>query len=106
MEIGVAQVRRNAACLIVEVPDPGQIADPTLRAGAQAARDTLRGMDASVFTPHATKPPIQVTVTGQFFLDETHARTSNPGGGRGAKLDSGGHCASNLWELHPVFAIQ
>jgi hypothetical protein len=104
MEIGVGRSRQSS-CIIAEVPDPGAIHDPHLRTLASKARDTLEGKDTSVFARHATKPAIKIKVTGQFFLDETHHEANNPGGGRGTLLDSGRHCATNLWEIHPVLRI-
>lgn len=106
MEIGSDSARKNASCLIVEVPDPGQVQDPKLHDAVSAARAALESQDASVFASHATKAPPEVEVTGQLFLDETHAHTSDPGGGRGTLLASGKHCATNLWEIHPVSNIQ
>lgn len=106
MEIGVSPARRNARCLIVEVPDPSQIPDHQLRTLIRRARDDLESMGSSVFASHARARPLQVTVTGQLFLDESHHRSADPSGGRGTLLDSGRHCASNLWEVHPVFRIE
>ncbi len=105
MEIGAKARRSNARCLIVEVPDPDQIEAVGLKRQVSKARDVLESEDASVFASHATEEPLKITVTGQLFLDETHTRKGDPGGGRGTLLSSGKHCASNLWELHPVTVI-
>lgn len=105
IEIGVGPSRKSP-CMIVEAPDPREIADEALRGQIVAARDSLEQLDPSVFQGHPTKNPIPVRVTGQLFLDETHHETSDPGGGRGSLLDSGRHCASNLWEIHPVTGLE
>jgi hypothetical protein len=106
MEIGVSPTHQDADCIIVEVPDPSQIGDPTLQALVSRSRNELEGMRPSPMLSHPSTDPPQVTVTGQLFIDETHNRSGDPGGGRGTLLDSGRHCASNLWEIHPVIRIE
>lgn len=101
-----ASPSRDSPCLIVEVPDPDEITNAGLKALITQARDALENFDPSVFATHATKKPIKMRVAGQFFLDETHNRNSDPGGGRGTLLASGRHCASNLWEIHPVTKLE
>src|ERR1051325_4833354 len=101
LEIG-SQLSRGSSCLIAEVPDPDEIKDAALRALVAQARTTSEGLDASVFASHPTKPPLSVRITGQLFLDAPHLRSGDPGGGRGTLLESGRHCASNLWEIHPI----
>lgn len=105
MEIG-AGATRSSMCLIVEVPDPDEIQDAELRKLVSAARDALAQMDPSVYQSKPKKKPIKATITGQLFLDAPHYRKTDPSGGRGTLLASKRHCASNLWEIHPVVRIE
>lgn len=105
VEIGAGKTRKSK-CIIVEVPDPDQIQDPQLRALVSEARDALAQMDKSVYQSRPKKKPFKATFTGQLFLDAPHYRRSDPSGGRGSLLFSGQHCASNLWEIHPVVRIE
>lgn len=105
VEIGAGKTR-SSKCIIVEVPDPGQIKDTKLRALVSGARDALAQMDPSVYRSKPKKMPIKATFTGQLFLDAPHYRKNDPSGGRGSLLFSGRHCAANLWEIHPVVRIE
>jgi hypothetical protein len=105
MEIGAGATRKSQ-CLIVEVPDPKQIPDAQLRELVSGARDPLAQMDPSVYQSKPKKKPIKATITGQLFLDAPHYRKTDPSGGRGTLLASRRHCASNLWEIHPVVRIE
>jgi hypothetical protein len=46
-------------------------------------------------------PAVPVKITGQFFIDAHHISAGNPGGNGGTK-----HCATNVWEIHPVTDIE
>jgi hypothetical protein len=50
----------------------------------------------------ALNPPAKVHVMGSLFYDSQHYSKKNPqgGGNRGTN-----HCATNLWEIHPVLSI-
>jgi hypothetical protein len=105
MEIGSGPTRKSK-CLIVEFPDPEEIKDAGTRQLVEAAREALANLDSSIYQSNPKKPPFKVTITGQVFLDAPHIRASDPSGGRGTLLNSGKHCASNLWELHPVLELK
>ena len=105
MEIGSGPTRKSK-CLIVEFPDPEEVHDSATNGMVKDARDALANLDPSVYQSNPKKKPIKVTVTGQLFLDAPHIRASDPSGGRGTLLNSGKHCASNLWELHPVLHLE
>ena len=105
MEIGAGATRKSK-CMIVEVPDPEQIQNAQLRTLVSSARDGLAQMDSSVYQSMPKKRPIKATITGQLFLDAPHYRKTDPCGGRGTLLVSKRHCASNLWEIHPVVRVE
>jgi hypothetical protein len=98
LEIGTANNDRTQ-CLIVEAPDPGQVADSSLKDRVSAVRGVLDSFNPGIFTGKAKA--VAVKVTGQFFLDAHHIGAGDPGGGRGTN-----HCATNVWEIHPVIAIE
>jgi hypothetical protein len=98
LEIGVTN-KKSSHCLIVELPDPNQIADDVLRRSVVQAHQTLDGLDKGIFSGTASAVPVKIT--GQFFVDAHHIGAGDPGGGRGTK-----HCATNVWEIHPITAIE
>lgn len=100
LEIGVTSTNRTH-CLIVEAPDPGEIEDEALKALVTRVRETLDTLDEGIFSGAANTRPVPVKITGQFFLDASHIGGADPGGHRGT-----GHCATNVWEIHPVTAIE
>jgi len=105
LEVGTSATRDGASCVIVEIPDPEEISDPQLRAVVQRARDTLETDYADSEARHSDTEPPRVHIVGQLFYDDVHSRPNEPGGGRGTLLDSGRHCATNLWEIHPVIGL-
>jgi len=106
LEIGTSSTT-GKSCLIVEVPDPGQVRDRALRDLVKQVRQKLDGFPSGIF--NGKSAPLPVKVTGQFFLDSQHLRRDNPktgkkadpSGGRGTKFN-GKNCATNVWEIHPV----
>jgi hypothetical protein len=105
LEIGFAPARADASCLIVEIPDPDQISDEQLKSMVQAARDALESNYSDSRSSHSRSKPPRIRIVGQLFLDETHSHPNDPGGGRGTLLASGRHCATNVWEIHPVMSL-
>lgn len=95
VEIGSTPGRTGQGCLIVEIPDPAQVADAGLQEAVTAARSTVDSESHGWQTHHQ-----RVQVVGQLFLDESHAEAASGGGGRGTA-----HCARHLWEIHPVTSI-
>lgn len=95
VEIGSTPTRTAKGCLIVEIPDPDQIAAADLREAVTAARSALEA-DAHEWELDQQR----VRVVGQLFLDESHAEATSGGGGRGTA-----RCARHLWEIHPVTGI-
>lgn len=96
-----ASPTQGSPCLIVEIPDPKYVSDPTLKAQATAARAWIV---ANVFAGELpaeggtiVRAPVKVQVTGALFFDDSHVATP-PRGKQGMK-------AGTLWELHPVTAI-
>lgn len=91
----------NGPCLIVEVPNPTFISDPTLKAQVSAVRAWVLAHALKGRKPAAAgvmlKAPVRVTVTGALFYDDSHV--GDPP--RGKK----GMHAGTLWELHPVTSI-
>jgi hypothetical protein len=106
LEIGTSS-SSGRRCLIVEVPDPGQVPNRSLRRLVTRVRGRLDKLPSRIFTGKGN--PISVTVTGQLFLDSQHLRRDNPktgkkgdpSGGRGTKFN-GKNCATNVWEIHPM----
>ena len=100
LEIGTTD-KKGSPCLIVEAPDPDQVADSALKARVTDVRSMLDSLDPGIFTGSSKTIAVAVKVTGQFFLDAHHIGSGDPGGGRGTK-----HCATNVWEIHSVTAIE
>jgi hypothetical protein len=95
----------GSPCTVVEVakPDAKSIKDPTVRAKAKSVRliilhNLVNGNEPAGGSGTLLKHPVYVRVTGQLFYDDFHIGTP-PRGKRGMK-------AANLWELHPVVAIE
>jgi hypothetical protein len=101
LEIGTLNNKKNSPCLIVEAPDPDQAQDSALKARLKNVRQALNTLPSGIFTGSAATKPVHVKITGQLFLDAPHIRESDPSGGRGTK-----HCATNIWEIHPVTALE
>ena len=99
LEIGTEN-KKGAPCLIVEAPDPGQVDNSALKSRVSSVRQTLNMLPAGIFTGAANSKPVHVIISGQLFLDAPHEE-ADPSGGRGTK-----HCATNIWEIHPVTDIQ
>jgi hypothetical protein len=98
LEIGTVNRKAAAHCLIVEVPDPGQVKNDTdLKARVTEVRENLDQLPSGIFTGKGNFRPVQVKITGQLFLDAHHIQRSDPGGRRGTR-----RCATNVWEIHPV----
>jgi len=100
LEIGVRSTSRTQ-CLIVEAPDPDEIEDEALKARVAKVRETLDTLDPGLFSGAADTTSVPVKITGQFFLDAYHIGGTDPSGHRGT-----GHCAANVWEIHPLTAIE
>jgi hypothetical protein len=99
LEIGIVNKKGVPHCLVVEVPDPGQIKkNSELKSRVTNVRETLDGLPAGIFT--GKSDPVSVKITGQLFLDAHHIQKNDPGGGRGTK-----HCATNVWEIHPITGL-
>jgi len=101
LEVGVRN-RMGSPCLIVEAPDPNQIESAALKERATEVRRNLNTLPSGIFTGGANARPVQVQIAGQLFLDAPHIRRGDPSGGRGTR-----HCATNVWEIHPltVFSV-
>jgi len=100
LEIGIVNRKGAAHCLVVEVPDPGQIKNNAeLKSRVTNVRETLDGLPAGIFTGKGDHIPVKII--GQLFLDAHHIQKNDPGGGRGTK-----HCATNVWEIHPVSGLE
>jgi hypothetical protein len=84
-----------------EAPDPNQTSNASLKARLTEVRKTLGGFAEGIFTGKGQIAAVPVKVAGQLFLDAHQIGTGNPGGGRGTE-----HCATNVWEIHPVTAIE
>jgi hypothetical protein len=97
LEIGSEAVR-GSPCLIVEVPDPEEVSDSELKADVARVRQAIEQLDRSIFTSHPHVDPVPVKVSGQLFLDATHITHVGSGGGNRGTA----HCATNVWEIHPV----
>ncbi len=94
-------------CLIVEVPHPEAAATPDLADQFAAARKLLRDNCFSGGVPTGTvTTPLHVRVTGQLFYDLSHSGSSDPGGGRGKKVNGTVMHATTIWEIHPVTKIE
>ena len=94
----------GSPCMVVEVPKPDakSIKSPTVRAKAKSVRllilyNLLNGKEPSSGGT-ILKHPVYVRFTGQLFYDDYHIG-DQPRGKKGMK-------AANLWELHPVTAIE
>lgn len=98
LEIGTEN-KKGSPCLIVEAPDPGQVKDNKLKGLVTEVRQTLDKLPAGIFTGKAA--PVRVVISGQLFLDAPHIEEHDASGGRGTK-----HCATNIWEIHPVTNLQ
>jgi hypothetical protein len=98
LEIGVTS-NKGSHCLIVEVPDPDEIPDDVLKDRVVQVRQTLDSLDKGIF--NGTAPPVPVKIAGQFFVDAHHISAGDPGGNRGTK-----HCATNVWEIHPITDLE
>ncbi len=93
----------SSKCLIVEVPNPGQIHDGALKSLVSEARQKVLGFLQD------GEPSGDLTFEGQLFIDIDHlgraemgqVGTPAAGGNRGK-----GHCAVNVWEIHPVTLIE
>jgi hypothetical protein len=94
----------GSPCMVVEVakPDAKSIKDPAVRAKAKSTRLLIRHNLLNGNEPAGSgtllKKPVYVRITGQLFYDDFHIGTP----ARGKK----GMKAANLWELHPVVAIE
>jgi hypothetical protein len=97
LEIGTIDSKGSPHCWIVESPDPDQAQDAALKEHLVQVRQTLDTIP-NIFTGQTNVP---VKVTGQLFLDSFHIGRGDPGGGRGTRK-----CATNIWEIHPVTAIE
>jgi hypothetical protein len=89
-------------CLIVEVPDPGQVHNGALKGLVRTERKTVLGYLSN------GAPSEDVSFEGQLFIDTDHLARAQmgkvgkaAGGGRGK-----GKCAVNVWEVHPVTLIE
>jgi hypothetical protein len=98
LEIGVTD-KKGSHCLIVEVPDPEETAEDGLKERVVGVRQALDSLDQGIFSGTASAVPVKIT--GQFFLDAHHIGAGDPGGNRGTK-----HCATNVWEIHPVTDLE
>jgi len=58
-------------------------------------------LDPSIFSGAANATPVQLKITGQFFLDALYIGGTDPGSHRVT-----GHCATNVREIHPATAIE
>jgi hypothetical protein len=94
----------GSPCMVVEVPKPDakSVKSKTLRAKIKSVRNIIR---TNIFNgsepPSSGKvlaQPVYVRITGQLFYDDFHIGTP-PRGKKGMK-------AANLWEIHPVTAIE
>ena len=107
LEIGTSS-DSGKHCLIVELPDAGQVADQILRQMVKRAHKELNTAPAKLFgSKFKQENPVPIVVSGQFFLDAHHLSKTggNPSGGRGSRYN-GKNCAVNVWEIHPVTGIQ
>ena len=50
----------SADCLIVEVPDPAEVRDPTLETAIVSVRERLEGLESRFFTGHASGSPVSM----------------------------------------------
>jgi hypothetical protein len=102
LEIGTVNRKGAAHCLIVEVPDPGQVKNNAdLKARVTEVREKLDQLPSGIFTGKGNFRPVDVKITGQLFLDAHHIQRNDPGGRRGTR-----HCATNAWEIHPVTGLE
>ncbi len=93
-------------CLVVEVPYPPLVNDPSLRNSCEDVRafiqdSLLKGKDPSTGGNVMTHP-VYVTVKGQLFFDASHLK-GEPRGKKGrmqTKMRS-----YTPWEIHPVVSI-
>jgi hypothetical protein len=85
-------------CLIVEVPDPKNVDDATLKAKYQKVRDFIKDKIMNGNEPGTSGNVIggraYVNVTGQLFYDDAHNHNQT----RGKK----GMRSNTLWEIHPI----
>lgn len=79
----------SGPCAVVEVPNPYYIGQAGLK--TRVADAEIKAKQLSVGET--------ITVAGQLFYDTAHG--GSPGGGRGVEK-----CATSLWEIHPVFALE
>jgi hypothetical protein len=92
----------SAECFIVEIPN-GRYMKPPYRKQGDAARKVVRDLYGGTEpNGNALSPAVKVRVAGGLFYDSQHYSKKNPqgGGNRGTN-----HCATNLWEIHPVLSI-
>ncbi len=92
----------STQCFIVEIPN-GRYMKASYRKQADAQRKVVREMyGGSSPNGHLLNPSVSVRVQGGLFYDSQHYSKTSPhgGGNRGTN-----HCATNLWEIHPVLAV-
>lgn len=94
-------------CVIVEVPHPDATGDPNLSDSYARVREFIRNNCFGGNKPSgAVNPPVRVQVTGQLFFDQSHAHSSDLGGGRGKQVNKNPMHATTIWEIHPITAMQ
>ncbi len=100
------QIRNSSewadSCLVIEVPLPQFIPDPTLSAECAKVREFIKSKLLAGKEPgtlgNKLVHPVYVTVTGQLFFDATHLK-GNPRGKRNMK-------SYTPWELHPIISMK
>lgn len=93
----------SSECFIVEIPNGKYMKQPYRKQG-DAARKVVRDLYGGTKpNGNALTPAVKVRVTGGLFYDSQHYSKKEPQGGgrRGTN-----HCATNLWEIHPVLLIE
>ena len=93
----------RAKCVIMEVPNPGQIHESGLKRLIENARQKI------LYFLSNGIPNQRLTFEGQLFIDDDHLTRAQMGkvgtpeaGGRRGRHD----CAVNVWEIHPVTLIE
>ena len=89
------------SCLVVEVPYPPFVSDPTLAAKCGIVRQFIKDNLLQGKEPgrkgNKLVHSVYVTITGQLFFDLPHVK-GNPRGKQGMK-------SYTPWEIHPITAI-
>jgi hypothetical protein len=103
--IQIANDSQNGSpCMVVEVPKPDakSVKSVSLRAKIKSVRNIIKANILNGKEPPSSgkvlAQPVYVRFTGQLFYDDFHIGTP-PRGKKGMK-------AANLWELHPITAIE